>query len=125
MADDRRDALVERPRHDEIARIADQRGEHAAENGDVEFGGVGEVLEDGARRHAGELGDVANDRRDLAFLGQGQRRRDDGLARAGHTIAAAGDLHLRRLTQRFNVHAMIPCGAGPLETEPRSTIAEW
>ena len=84
--------------------VADHGGEHAAEDGDVELGRVGKMLEDGARRNAGHLGDVAHDRRHFAGQGQGQGRGDDGFARAGHAIAAAGMLQLLLVSESFNVH---------------------
>ena len=65
-------------------------GQHAAEHGDVELGGIGKVLEHGARGDTRHLGDVTHDRRDLPGRGEGQGRRDDRFAGAGNAITATG-----------------------------------
>ena len=70
-----------------LGHVAELGGEHALENGDIEFGRVGEMLEHGARRHAGHLGDVAHDRRDFAGLASANAERDDGFAGPRDTIA--------------------------------------
>src|ERR671912_125460 len=91
LVDDRGDALVDRPRNVET-HFAESGGQHTAEHGDVELGGVGEMLEHGARRDARHLGDVADDGRHLTGERQGKGGADDGVARSGDTIAAGGSL---------------------------------
>ena len=59
----------------------------AAEHGDIEFRGVGEMLEDGTGRNAGELGDVAHDRCDLPLEREAERGTDNGLTRARDAVA--------------------------------------
>jgi hypothetical protein len=104
LVDDRGDALVDRPRNVEI-HLAESGGQHAAEHGDVELGGVGEMLEHGARRDARHLGDVAHDGRHLSGERQGKGRADNGFARSGDAIAAGGSLQLlRRVGEGFDIH---------------------
>ncbi len=87
----------------DLRRLPDQSGQDAAENGDVQLGGVGEVLEHGARGDTRHLGDVADDRRDLSRRGEGEGRRDDRFARAGDAVTATGRLELF-VVQGLNVH---------------------
>ena len=72
--------------------FAESGGQHTAEHGDIELGGVGEMLEHGARRDARHLGDVADDGRHFTGERQGEGGADDGVARSGDAIAAGGSL---------------------------------
>jgi len=82
-----------------------EMSEYAAENGDVELGGVGEMLEDGARGYTGHLGDVAHDRRHFAGDGERERRTDDGFTCARDAVAASGSgLQLLRVSDGFDIH---------------------
>jgi hypothetical protein len=110
LVDDDADALVERPLAVELGCLAQQRLHHAAKDGHIEFCGVGEMLEHGARRDAGELGDVAHDRRDFPVLRERECRGDDGFARAGHAVTASGMLGGRlRFSRLHYIHCLYPC----------------